>query len=251
MPKLKEILDDTIAALEEMKRSGVTHVEVSSATLEELGKAPVVGAAFLPRPATHRGQETAPTPKDAELAPIEARAKVCVKCRELARSRHNVVFGVGDPHTDLMFIGEAPGRDEDLEGEPFVGRAGELLTKIIQAMGLKRHEVYIANVLKCRPPENRTPLPDEVANCLPYLLAQIELIKPKVIVVLGATAMKALLDVQLGITKMRGNWYNFRDIPIMPTFHPAYLLRNPAAKKEVWQDMQTVLAKLGREVPKR
>ena len=132
-----------------------------------------------------------------------------------------------------------------------MGRAGELLTKIIQAMGFKRHEVYIANVIKCRPPENRTPLPEEVANCLPYLLAQIELIKPKVIVALGATAMKALLDIQLGITKIRGNWYTFRGIPIMPTFHPAYLLRNPAAKKEVWQDMQAVLAKLGREVPKR
>jgi DNA polymerase len=233
MPKLNEILDETIAALEEMKRSGVTHVDVSSETLEELGKAPVVVGA------------------SPELARIEARAKVCVKCCELARCRHNVVFGIGDPRAELMFIGEAPGRDEDLEGEPFVGRAGALLTKIIQAMGFKRHEVYIANVLKCRPPENRTPLPDEVANCLPYLLTQIELIKPKVIGVLGATAMKALLDVQLGITKMRGNWYNFRGIPIMPTFHPAYLLRNPAAKKEVWQDMQTVLAKLGREVPKR
>jgi DNA polymerase len=185
------------------------------------------------------------------LAPIEAEAKACTKCRELARTRTTVVFGVGDPHAELMFIGEAPGRDEDLEGEPFVGRAGELLTKIIQAMGFKRHEVYIANVLKCRPPENRTPLPEEAANCLPFLLAQIEQIQPKVIVGLGATAMKALLDVQLGITKMRGNWYNFHGIPIMPTFHPAYLLRNPAAKREVWQDMQAVVAKLGREVPKR
>ncbi|MGD0015950.1 MAG: uracil-DNA glycosylase [Verrucomicrobiia bacterium] len=241
MPKLNEIVDETIAALEEMKRSGVTHVEVSRTTLEELGKVPV----------THRGRETASAPENTELASVEARAKVCVKCRELAQSRHNVVFGVGDPHAELMFIGEAPGRDEDLEGEPFVGRAGELLTKIIQAMGLKRHEVYIANVLKCRPPENRAPLPEEAANCLPYLLSQIELIKPKVIVVLGATAMKALLDIQLGITKIRGNWYTFRDIPIMPTFHPAYLLRNPPAKKEVWQDMQAVLAKLGREAPKR
>ena len=251
MPKLNEILDETIAALEEMKRSGVTHVEVSRETLEELGRSGVVAAVPSGKVVSARAAGTAASTPTDDLAPIEARAKVCAKCRELARSRQNVVFGVGDPHTELMFIGEAPGRDEDLEGEPFVGRAGELLTKIIQAMGLKRHEVYIANVLKCRPPENRTPLPDEVANCLPYLLAQIELIKPKVIVVLGATAMKALLDVQLGITKMRGNWYNFQGIPIMPTFHPAYLLRNPAAKKDVWQDMQTVLAKLGREVPKR
>ena len=118
-----------------------------------------------------------------------------------------------------------------MQGEPFVGRAGELLTKIIVAMGFKREDVYIANVLKCRPPENRTPLPDEVTNCLPYLLSQIELIKPKLIVALGATAVRALLDVQLGITKMRGHWYTFRDIPIMPTFHPAYLLRNPPGEE--------------------
>jgi DNA polymerase len=150
-----------------------------------------------------------------------------------------------------MFIGEAPGADEDARGEPFVGRAGQLLTKIIEAMGMKRNEVYIANVLKCRPPENRTPLPDETLNCLPYLEKQIELIHPKVIVALGATALRALLDIQIGITKMRGNWYNYRDIPIMPTFHPAYLLRNPPAKKAVWQDMKAVLAKLGREVPKQ
>jgi len=255
MNSLTQIINGTIAALEDMKRSGVTHVDVSRETLEGLSKAPVVVGAPTLSPGRLEGSAPAEPSSQGkaspDLAPIEARAKVCVKCRELSRCRHNVVFGVGDPHTELMFIGEAPGRDEDLEGEPFVGRAGALLTKIIQAMGFKRHEVYIANVLKCRPPENRTPLPDEVANCLPYLLTQIELIKPKVIVVLGATAMKALLDVQLGITKMRGNWYNFRDTPIMPTFHPAYLLRNPAAKKEVWQDMQTVLAKLGREVPKR
>ena len=162
----------------------------------------------------------------------------------------NVVFGVGSPRAELMFIGEAPGADEDEQGEPFVGRAGQLLTKIIQAMGFARHEVYIANVLKCRPPDNRVPEPTEVANCLPYLIEQIELIQPKVMVGLGATAVKSLLDVQLGITKMRGNWYTFRNIPIMPTFHPAYLLRNPPAKKEVWLDMQEVVRKLGREIPK-
>lgn len=186
-----------------------------------------------------------------EMKALEARAKKCVKCAELSRCRTNVVFGAGDIHAELMFIGEAPGADEDAQGEPFVGRAGQLLTKIIEAMGYTREQVYIANVLKCRPPDNRPPLPDEVANCLPYLLAQIDLIKPKVMVALGATAVKSLLDVQIGITKMRGNWYTFRDIPIMPTFHPAYLLRNPPAKREVWEDMKTVLAKLGRTVPKR
>ena len=251
MNTLTQIIDETIAALEEMKRSGVTHVEVSRATLEELGKFLVVAAVPSGKIDYARAAGTAASTPMGELAPIEARAKVCVLCKELVRCRHSVVFGVGSARAELMFIGEAPGADEDAQGEPFVGRAGQLLTKIIQAMGYRREDVYIANVLKCRPPENRTPLPEEVANCLPYLLAQIELIKPKVIVALGAIAMKALLDIQLGITKMRGNWYNFRDIPIMPTFHPAYLLRNPAAKKEVWQDMQAVLAKLGREVPKR
>jgi uracil-DNA glycosylase len=260
---LNNIIDETIKALEDMKRSGVTHIEVSPETVEELGKAPRAKyregeAPAEPSPATAR-REARPLEAPAsvttgdvvtDLAAIEARAKVCVKCGELSRCRHSVVFGVGNPRAEIMFVGEAPGRDEDMQGEPFVGRAGELLTKIIIAMGFKREDVYIANVIKCRPPENRTPLPDEVANCLPYLLSQIELIKPKLIVALGATAVRALLDVQLGITKMRGHWYTFRDIPIMPTFHPAYLLRNPPAKKEVWEDMKAVLEKLGREVPK-
>jgi uracil-DNA glycosylase len=248
---LNNIIDETIKALEDMKRSGVTHVAVSRETLEELGKPVVV--APVPGAEVGRVAETAaaaPSGVVDELAAIEARAKACVKCGELSRCRNSVVFGVGNPRAEIMFVGEAPGRDEDLQGEPFVGRAGELLTKIIIAMGFKREDVYIANVIKCRPPENRTPLPDEVTNCLPYLLSQIDLIKPKLIVALGATAVRALLDVQLGITKMRGHWYTFRDIPIMPTFHPAYLLRNPPAKKEVWEDMKAVLEKLGRPVPK-
>ncbi|MBM3860356.1 MAG: uracil-DNA glycosylase [Verrucomicrobia bacterium] len=250
MQKLKHIVDDTIKALEEMKRSGVTHVEVSQATLEELGRKPVVVAA-VPAAPTRRTPVAGTAAATPDWAALEAETKKCRKCAELARTRRNVVFGVGNPQAELMFIGEAPGADEDAQGEPFVGRAGQLLTKIIEAMGMKREEVYIANVLKCRPPENRTPLPDETANCLPYLQRQIEMIRPKVIVALGATALRALLDIQIGITKMRGNWYAYHDIPIMPTFHPAYLLRNPPAKKEVWQDMKTVLAKLGREVPKQ
>jgi uracil-DNA glycosylase len=269
---LNNIIDETVKALEDMKRSGVTHVAVSRETLEELGRAPrSTRVEGKPPGEPHRQtaqQELRPpiSTKEtaaggapalqsagnvaAELAAVEARAKVCVKCGELSRCRHSVVFGVGNPQAEIMFVGEAPGRDEDMQGEPFVGRAGELLTKIIVAMGFKREDVYIANVLKCRPPENRTPLPDEVTNCLPYLLSQIELIKPKLIVALGATAVRALLDVQLGITKMRGHWYTFRDIPIMPTFHPAYLLRNPPAKKEVWEDMKAVLEKLGRKAPR-
>jgi len=246
MNTLTQLIDETIAALEEMKRSGVTHVEVSRETLEEFSRVGVSPAAV---PTIAPAGETPARLFPPELARIEARAKVCVLCKELARCRHSVVFGVGNPRAEIMFIGEAPGADEDEQGEPFVGRAGQLLTKIIEAMGYQREEVYIANVLKCRPPENRTPLPDEIANCLPYLISQIELIKPKAIVALGATALRALLDVQLGITKLRGHWYTFREIPIMPTFHPAYLLRNPTAKKEVWDDMKAVLEKLGRKVP--
>lgn len=234
MSDLRNIVDETIAALEELKRSGVTHVEVSRETLAELSKAPVRAAA---------------KPTAGGLDEIRAEALACKRCSELARCRNTVVFGVGNPHAELMFIGEAPGADEDEQGEPFVGRAGQLLTKIIEAMGYRREEVYIANVLKCRPPQNRVPEPHEVANCLPFLHRQIDTIQPKVMVALGATAVRALLDVQLGITKMRGNWYTFRDIPIMPTFHPAYLLRNPPAKREVWEDMKTVLGKLGRPVP--
>jgi uracil-DNA glycosylase family 4 len=224
-----EILNEIIVELEKMKADGVDFVEISPKTI---GKLDEIFA-----------------PPRSELDELRGVALKCTKCKELACTRKHVVFGVGNPRTDLMFIGEAPGANEDLQGEPFVGRAGELLTKMIGAMGFSRGEVYITNVIKCRPPENRTPEPDEVENCLPYLVRQIELIQPKVIVALGAVALRALLDVQLGITKMRGHWYNYRDIPIMPTFHPAYLLRNPAAKRDVWQDLQAVLEKLGRKPP--
>jgi DNA polymerase len=250
MNDLRQFVDETIAVLEEMKRNGVTHVEVSREALEQLGKPPVVAAVLAAWDGRERAPETGATTTAGEMAAIEARAKGCTKCSELSRCRHSVVFGVGSVSAEIMFIGEAPGADEDEQGIPFVGRAGQLLTKIISAMGLGREEVYITNIIKCRPPQNRTPFPDEVTNCLPYVLSQIELIQPKVIIALGATALRALLDVQLGITKMRGHWYTFRDIPIMPTFHPAYLLRNPAAKREVWDDMKAVLDKLGRKPPK-
>ncbi|MCG3146722.1 MAG: hypothetical protein PCFJNLEI_00156 [Verrucomicrobiae bacterium] len=245
MSNLREIIDDTLANLDEMKRAGVTHVEVARETLAGLSWTGV------PPVAAGISQKTGGTPLQQDLSSLQAQVKSCVKCSELSRCRTNTVFGAGNPRAELMFIGEAPGADEDEQGEPFVGRAGQLLTKIIEAMGFRREDVYIANVLKCRPPENRVPEPTEVANCKPYLLAQIDAIQPKVMVALGATAVRSLLDVQIGITKMRGNWYTFHNIPIMPTFHPAYLLRNPPAKKEVWDDMKTVLAKLGREAPRR
>lgn len=186
---------------------------------------------------------------DLDLAGLKAEALVCTKCR-LCETRNKVVFGVGNTESPLIaFVGEGPGADEDRLGEPFVGRAGDLLTAAItKGLGLERKDVYIANVVKCRPPQNRAPLPDEVEACTKYLYRQLELIKPKVIVTLGQPAQMALSGVNLGITRLRGQWQNWRGIKLMPTFHPAYLLRNPAAKKEFWADLKSVMAELGLEV---
>jgi len=175
----------------------------------------------------------------------------CRRCK-LAPRRTNLVFGVGDPQAELMFVGEAPGADEDARGEPFVGRAGQLLTDIIErGMGMTRAQVYICNVIKCRPPDNRNPEPDEVAACEPFLFRQIDLVQPKVIVGLGTFAVQALLKVKTPISKLRGTWQSFRGVRMMPTFHPAYLLRNPADKRLVWNDIQEVLKELGRAIPRR
>jgi len=164
----------------------------------------------------------------------------CQRCKLHTLGRRQVVFGVGNPNADLMFVGEAPGADEDIQGEPFVGRAGQLLTKIIEAIDLKRSDVYIANVIKCRPPGNRNPEPDEVERCEPFLFRQIDMVKPKVIVALGKFAAQSLLKTSDPITRLRGREYKFRSAILMPTFHPAYLLRNPSSKREVWEDMKRV-----------
>ncbi len=166
----------------------------------------------------------------------------CSRCKLHTFGRTQIVFGVGDPNADLMFVGEAPGADEDIQGEPFVGRAGQLLTKIIEAIGLRRDDVYIANVIKCRPPGNRNPEPDEVAQCEPFLFRQIDTIRPKVIVALGKFAAQCLLKTEEPISKLRGREFTYRDAILMPTFHPAYLLRNPSSKREVWEDMKRVRA---------
>jgi uracil-DNA glycosylase len=166
----------------------------------------------------------------------------CTRCKLHTLGRKQVVFGVGNPNADLMFVGEAPGADEDIQGEPFVGRAGQLLTKIIEAIGMKREDVYIANVIKCRPPGNRNPEPDEVDRCEPFLFRQIDAIKPRVIVALGKFAAQSLLRTTDPITRIRGREYNYRNAILMPTYHPAYLLRNPASKREVWEDMKRVRA---------
>ena len=166
----------------------------------------------------------------------------CSRCKLHAQGRRQVVFGVGNPDADLMFVGEGPGADEDIQGEPFVGRAGQLLTKIIEAIELTRGDVYIANVVKCRPPNNRNPEPDEVEQCEPFLFRQIEIIRPRVIVALGKFAAQCLLKTDAPITRIRGREFTYRDAVLIPTYHPAYLLRNPSAKRDVWEDMKRVRA---------
>jgi uracil-DNA glycosylase len=173
----------------------------------------------------------------------------CTRCK-LHKARTNIVFGVGDPKAQLVFVGEGPGRDEDMQGEPFVGRAGKLLTQMIEAMGLRRQDVYICNVVKCRPPENRLPEKDEIATCSPFLIRQLDAIKPKVICCLGACAAQTLLNTNQGISRYRGEFFDYRGAKLIATYHPAYLLRNPNAKGDVWKDLQKVMAVLGLD-PKR
>lgn len=197
-------------------------------------------------------QTLSPGEQGAALAALRTRVLPCRKCEHLANSRQTVVFGVGSAHAELMFVGEAPGADEDAQGEPFVGRAGQLLTRMIAAMGLSRETVYIANILKCRPDTpgqasgNRKPTPSEMVTCLPYLIEQIEVIQPKVLVALGGTSVEGLLGKMEGITRLRGRWLEFRGTPLMPTYHPAYLLHNQALteKRKVWEDMLEVMERL-------
>jgi len=246
MSHYQSALDAAEAHLQALKLNGVRFLDVKAETLSALQQ-PV----SLPADAAD--------PPEAALAELRGRALLCLKCPHLVKARRNVVFGVGDLHARLMFVGEAPGADEDAQGEPFVGAAGQLLTRIIKAMGFTRETVYIANILKCRPDTpgqtsgNRKPTPEEMRTCLPYLLEQIDLIRPAVLVALGATAVEGLLGKGNPIGKLRGNFLLFRDIPLMPTFHPAYLLRNQAIgeKRKVWEDMLLVLAKLGAPISEK
>jgi uracil-DNA glycosylase len=188
--------------------------------------------------------------KDDTLLKIREDLGECTRCK-LHKGRNKIVFGDGNPKAQLVFVGEGPGADEDMQGLPFVGRAGKLLTQMIEAMGLQRKDVYICNVVKCRPPENRAPEPDEVAACSPYLMRQIDSIQPKVIVCLGATAAKTILNTTRGISQFRGEWLEWRGHKLMATYHPAYLLRNPPAKADVWKDLQKVMVELGLQLPKK
>jgi DNA polymerase len=211
-------------------------------------------AASPPRPASAPIEMLSRYPgleKTATLEELRAFIGDCQRCK-LAPLRTHLVFGVGNPEADLMFVGEAPGADEDARGEPFVGRAGQLLTDIIErGMGLRRSDVYICNVIKCRPPDNRNPEADEVAACEPFLMRQIDLVQPRAIVALGTFAVQALLKVKTPISRLRGNWHEVRGVKLMPTFHPAYLLRSPGEKRWVWQDIQEVMKLLGIETPAR
>ena len=285
----RQLLDAAIQHLEGLKARGVRHVAVAPETLRALSQPPPkapqaprlrpVPQVATPVSAVTEPADSMPPKKTAIAAPtkpialspaqtvaftsispkkaaaftaLRKQALSCVKCPHLAASRTTVVFGVGNIDAPLMFVGEAPGADEDEQGEPFVGRAGQLLTKILQATGLERADVYIANILKCRPDTpgqtagNRPPTPEERATCIPFLQEQIDLIQPKAIVALGATAVDGLLGKTLGITQLRGKWQTYRGIPLMPTYHPAYLLRNQAMseKRKVWEDMLLVMEKL-------
>lgn len=219
--------DDLRYELALLRDLGYTHLDLAQASPAAVSSEPVAVA---------DGDLTA-------LDALRALAHDCTKCG-LAKGRTNVVFGVGNPNADLMFIGEAPGHDEDMQGEPFVGRAGKLLTDIIKAMNLTREQVYIANVIKCRPPENRNPEPDELDACRPFIRRQVELIRPKVIVTLGRFGLQSLTEKAYSISSVRGQWLEYNGVKLMPTYHPAYLLRNPAAKKDVWNDMKKVMAEL-------
>ncbi|HEV8618602.1 MAG TPA: uracil-DNA glycosylase [Candidatus Udaeobacter sp.] len=249
-------LDLVITALEKIRETNDHLPRASRISLGHLeAPVPLTGRA-QPEPARH-GEGT---PNKAELlAPIRERVRVCRKCAHLACSRTQTVFGVGNPDAELMFIGEAPGVDEDRQGEPFVGRAGQLLTRIIETMGLIREEVYIANILKCRPDTpagsfgNRPPTPLEMQTCRPYLVEQIDIIQPKVLVALGAVAVEGLLGTRATMRELRGRWHSYNGTPLMITYHPAYLLRNqaPSEKRKVWEDMLQVLERLERSITER
>jgi DNA polymerase len=243
---LRQTVDGVIEMLNHEKEEGRTTVEVRPEAVRALGQTAPTPA---PQPAAAAAREASGPGEAGSLDAIAERIASCTRCG-LCEARTRTVPGQGAARPEVMFIGEGPGADEDRQGLAFVGRAGQLLTKIVEAMGFTRDEVWIGNIVKCRPPGNRVPTEAEMEACLPYLRAQIGLLRPRIMVCLGATAVKGLLGLT-GITRLRGQWRSFEGIDVMPTFHPAYLLRNPAGKKDVWEDMKTVLKRLGREPPPR
>jgi len=268
MAELRQFAKDLSDFLEYKKEEGFQTLEISAETLAAIrsqGSAVFAKGFAGPREVRSQGSVpySAPRPASAAasaphssvrvtgktLEEIVGQIRTCSAC-PLHASRKNTVPGEGNPNRpDVMFVGEGPGADEDAQGRPFVGAAGQLLDKMIEAMGYKRGDVFIANIVKCRPPGNRVPLPDEMNGCVPYLKAQIALIQPKIIVALGKTAVQGLLQEEVAITKFRGTWCKYEGIDLMPTYHPAFLLRSPGHKGEAWADLKAVLAKLGKEPP--
>jgi uracil-DNA glycosylase family 4 len=246
------VLEFVFNALKQIREENRYHPRASRHTLEHLNRSP-------PEKIDVADSERVGGSKAEILASLQSRVASCTKCSHLASSRTQTVFGVGNPNAEIMFVGEAPGADEDAQGEPFVGRAGQLLTKIIRAMGFPRENVYIANILKCRPDMpggslgNRAPTPQEMQTCRPYLLEQIRIIQPKVIVALGAVAVEGLLGTRGTMRELRGRWNSFNGTPLMITYHPAYLLRNqsPSEKRKVWEDMLQVLEKLDKPISEK
>jgi DNA polymerase len=230
-----DIVEQVRAQLDYRRALGVSFVEKSAAGSPQ--------AAVLP---LEPAREMLSVPQSTGLTAVREELGDCIRCK-LHKSRKNIVFGEGNPNAVLVFVGEGPGQEEDLQGRPFVGAAGQLLTDIIvKGMQLKREDVYICNIVKCRPPGNRNPEPDEVEACEPFLIKQLQAINPKIIIGLGNVAVKTLLKTKEGITSLRGNWKTYQGIPLMPTFHPAYLLRTPSDKKLVWDDIKKVIAELER-----
>jgi DNA polymerase len=239
--------------LESLERAGVTHLpkrrRIAGSTPSATSAAPnttvSLEANSIASPTTASPK---PVSRQVQLESIRQQVCECTKCPQLASARTQTVFGVGNPHASLCFIGEAPGADEDRLGEPFVGRAGQLLTKIIEACRLRREDVYILNILKCRPPDNRTPLPEEIANCRDFLERQLQIIQPEFICCLGSTAAQSLLDKDQSIGKLRGRFHEYQGATVLCTYHPSYLLRNPNAKRDVWEDMKLLMRKMGVEL---
>ncbi|MDZ7619942.1 MAG: uracil-DNA glycosylase [Patescibacteria group bacterium] len=274
-PPRNPAVEAAVQRLESLSRAGVTHMRhgVNRSKKPSAADRPAESEAAVPKvtkpasaptpakaapatvaPAPKPGSKTKPAPKTigrqqalAEVATVVAQ---CTRCAELARTRTQTVFGTGSPNTRLVFCGEAPGADEDRQGEPFVGAAGQLLNKIITACTLKREDVYILNILRCRPPGNRTPAPDEAANCREYLDAQLDIIRPEYLCCLGACAAHNLLETTEALGKLRGRFHDYRGIKVLCTYHPAYLLRNPNAKRPTWEDMQMLMAAMGVKLPK-
>jgi DNA polymerase len=253
-PQLKRALADRIRYYNELgiydfyRRETQASIQPEPEEREPLPKTKAAAVVSKSEEVLIRPESAMADPARALLA-IREDLGDCTRCRLHKQGRKQIVFGVGSPRAELMFIGEAPGADEDIQGEPFVGRAGQLLNNMIKAMGLRREEIYIANIIKCRPPGNRTPERDECETCSPFLMRQIATIKPKVLVALGAVAAKTLLAINAPMSELRGHWYDFRGTKLAVTYHPAFLLRDPRQKKEAWKDLQMVMKELGLKAP--